>query len=88
MLNISEEMKNLFLTDSVQKQMLIEVEEEPGNLVGINWYIGNLDETRNIRDAIYVLTAWTDELNSNYFKYAEYLYVSCNIKITSYTTTI
>lgn len=78
-------MKNLFLTDSVQKQMLIEVDDEPGNLVGINWYIGNLDETRNIRDAIYVLTAWTDELNSNYFKYAEYLYVSCNIKITSYT---
>ena len=85
MQKVSEETKRKFLTDSTQKQIYIEVEDEPGNLEGINWYFKNLDTTREIKDYI-ILTNTQYELYNQFLAITEYMYISCNILLTSFST--
>lgn len=85
MLNISDYTKQQFLTDSTPKQMYIEVEDVPGNVEGVNWYYYNLETERDLSIDYIILSCREEELYADFLDQAEYFYVSCNMKITSYT---
>ena len=81
MVNISEEAKNEYLKDTSHKNLFITVDDEPGNITNINWYIWHFSRTGAETAAIFsFFTAWHDEINQQYLRYADYLYLSCRVK--------
>jgi len=81
MIKISEETRQEYLKDTQHKNLLITVDEEEGNITNINWYIWHYSRTGAEASAIYsFFTAWHDEINQQYLRYADYLYLSCRCK--------
>ena len=81
MVKISEEAKNEYLKDTSHKNLFITVDDEPGNINNINWYIWHFSRTGAETAAIFsFFTAWHDEINQQYLRYADYLYLSCRVK--------
>ena len=81
MVNVSEEIRDEFLSDRSHKDLCITVDDEPGNITNINWYILDFRRTGPDSVALYsFFTAWHDEINQQYLRYADYLYLSCRVK--------
>lgn len=81
MLNISEKTRQEYFKDTQHKNLLITVDDEPGNITNINWYIWHFSRTGAETSAVYsFFTAWHDEINQQYLRYADYLYLSCRCK--------
>ena len=81
MVNVSEELRDEFLSDRSHKDLCITVDDEPGNITNINWYIWDFRRTGPDSVALYsFFTAWHDEINQQYLRYADYLYLSCRVK--------
>lgn len=99
MLNIPEEIKAEYLTDSVKKDIVIPFTDDKTNVSGVNWYTGyvaygingHLDQAGDlILYCNYDGSTWDTHLNDyvykNYLDKAAYIYVSCKLTINSYTT--
>ena len=89
MLNISEEVRQAFLTDSSDKQLVIKTEPPRENTYDkINFYTGNINETpitKTIQNSFDFLTdIRNDDAVVDYQSYGSYIYVSFNLKVVSY----
>ena len=72
MLNISEKTRQEYFKDTQHKNLLITVDDEPGNITNINWYIWHFSRTGAETSAVYsFFTAWHDEINQQYLRYAD-----------------
>ena len=82
MIKISEETRQEYLKDTCHKNLYITVDDEPGNITNINWYIWHFDETVTTDGSatVEILRAWHDQINQQYLRYADYLYISCRVK--------
>lgn len=81
MIQISEKTRQEYLKDTQHKNLYITVDEENGNITGINWYIWHFSRTGAEQSSIFsFFTAWHDEINQQYLRYADYLYLSCRCK--------
>lgn len=81
MIQISEETRQAYLKDTQHKNLYITVDEEKGNITGINWYIWHFSRTGAEQSAVFsFFTAWHDEINQQYLRHADYLYLSCRCK--------
>ena len=81
MLNISESEQAKYFLDNTHKEMYITVDDEPGTITDINWYLK--DDVVQVSGTCWTnnfMTCWHDEVNQTYFRYAEDLYVSCRVK--------
>lgn len=99
MLNIPEEIKAEYLTDSVNKEIEIAFTDTITDVSGVNWYTGfvayGADGHRDSAGDIilycnYDGSNWDTKLENyaykDYLEEAEYIYVSCKLTINSYTT--
>lgn len=98
MLNVSEAIRQDYLTDSVKKDVVIPFIDQYTNVSGVNWYIGSVayaiaGHLDNAGDLVlfcnYDGNNWDTHLDdyvySTYLNKAKYIYVSCKLTINSYT---
>lgn len=87
MIDIKREERDKYFRDDTKKEICIRVEDNPGNITNINWYIWHYEKTTRFTSSssVTIFTAWHDEINQQYLKYADYLYFSCRVE-GSYST--
>ena len=98
MLNIPEGLKEEFLTDSVNKNIVIPFIDGVTDVSGVNWYTGwvaygitgHLDNPGDlILYCNYDGNTWDNNLKNyaytTYLNDADYIYVSCKLTISAYT---
>ena len=98
MLNIPEGLKEEFLTDSVNKNIVIPFIDGVTDVSGVNWYTGwvaygitgHLDNPGDlILYCNYDGDTWDNNLKNyaytTYLNDADYIYVSCKLTISAYT---
>lgn len=91
MLNVSEEVRQAFLTSSSPKQLVVVTEPPRENTYDkINFYTGNINDTpitKTIQSGFDFLTDIRNEDEAiDYQSYGAYIYVSFNLKIVSYNS--
>lgn len=89
MLNVSEEVKQAFLTSSSPKQLVMVTEPPRENTYDkINFYTGDINDTpitKTIQSSFDFLTDIKNEDEAiDYQSYGAYIYVSFNLKVVSY----
>lgn len=98
MLPISEELKRQYLTDSVNKNIVVPFTDSESDVSGVNWYTGwsaygitgHLDAKGDLTifcnyDGTNWSTQFNDYVYNKYLDYAQYIYISCKFTISAYT---